>query len=169
MKRVWAVLLTLGILSTLFLVLFAQEEAEEKPKPEYLGVQKCKMCHKKIHGAWLETKHAVAMETLGDTSATDEACLACHVTGYGKTGGYVDTEATPGLVGVTCESCHGPGSLYWKVPIMKDHERAVENGLVEQDSSVCISCHNEESPTFKGFNYEEAKEAGVHKIEEVKE
>lgn len=167
MKRVWVVLLTLGLLSALFLVLFAQEEGEEKP--EYVGVQKCKMCHKKIHGAWLETKHAVAIETLGDTSATDEACLACHVTGYGKPGGYVGAEETPGLVGVTCEACHGAGSLYWKVPIMKDYEQAVANGLVEQDSSVCISCHNEESPTFKGFSYEEAKETGIHKIVEEEE
>jgi len=169
MKRVWTVLGALGLVSIFFLSLFAQEEGEEKAKPEYVGMTKCKMCHKDVYEAWSKTKHATAIETLGDTSAMDEACLACHVTGYGKGGGYVDTASTPGLLGVTCEACHGPGSLYWKLPIMKDHEKAVANGLVEQDSSVCLSCHNEKSPTFKGFKYDEAKKTGIHKVEKVEE
>jgi hypothetical protein len=157
----------LGLVAALFFTLFAQE-GEETAKPEYVGVQKCKMCHKKVHEAWKATTHATAFETLGDTSATDESCLPCHATGYGSPGGYVDAESTPNFMGVTCESCHGAGSLYWKLPIMKDHEKAVANGLVEQDSSVCISCHNEKSPTFKGFDYEKAKETGIHNTEEDK-
>lgn len=168
MKRVPTVLLTLGLVLVFFLSLFAQEEGEEKTKPEYVGVKKCKMCHKSVYEAWQRTKHAAAFESIADTAAAQEACLPCHTTGYGEQGGYVDTASTPDFKGVTCESCHGPGSLYWKVPIMKNHEKAVENGLVEQDSSVCISCHNENSPTFKGFNYEKAKVTGIHKMEEEK-
>jgi hypothetical protein len=38
---------------------------------------------------------------------------------------------------------------------MKSREKSIEKGLIIPDEALCRSCHNEESPTFKGFNYEE--------------
>jgi hypothetical protein len=38
---------------------------------------------------------------------------------------------------------------------MKDHAASVAAGLVEQSEKVCVACHNEKSPTFVGFKYEE--------------
>jgi hypothetical protein len=39
---------------------------------------------------------------------------------------------------------------------MKDKQKSLANGLVEPNEAVCKKCHNEKSPTFKGFNYKEA-------------
>jgi len=59
--------------------------------------------------------------------------------------------------GVQCETCHGPGSDYKSIKIMKDKKLAVENGLIIYDKpeQLCLNCHNEESPYFKGFNFNE--------------
>ncbi|UCD38247.1 MAG: cytochrome c family protein [Fidelibacterota bacterium] len=73
----------------------------------YVGVNTCKMCHKKAEkgdqfGIWSKGKHANAFETLksdeavaiakekGIEGAPSEAgeCLVCHATGWGKPGGY---------------------------------------------------------------------------------
>ncbi|MBF0274794.1 MAG: hypothetical protein HQK84_06145 [Nitrospinae bacterium] len=51
----------------------------------------------------------------------DTKCLKCHSTGHGTQSGYDPTNPKPQLSGVTCESCHGPGSKY--VPYM---EKAAE-------------------------------------------
>lgn len=141
---------------------------------ELIGAPKCKSCHKKKTGnqwqLWLDSAHAKAFETLAtDESkkiATDmglgdpqkeEACLKCHVTQaflgrdvpINAKGKYADSE------GVGCEACHGPGSDYKKKKIMKDPEAALANGLVmEKNEAHCAQCHNEESPTFKGFDFE---------------
>jgi len=68
---------------------------------EYVGVNKCKMCHMKQHKAWAETPHAKAwaglknadakkaaemaaafkVELKGAPTATDD-CVSCHVTGF---------------------------------------------------------------------------------------
>lgn len=111
---------------------------------------------------------------------TDEKCLKCHTVGYGEPGGY----ATPDpedkkavrkakrLEGVGCECCHGPGSEYVKVfdEIMKSKRKyKVEElyavGLRKIDESVCITCHNEESPSVNPgdlFDYNKRKDEGTH-------
>ncbi len=134
---------------------------------EYMGVKKCKMCHNKpATGAqykqWSESKHAHAMESLKGDEAKDPKCLKCHATA-----GSVDPSLIVSLTveeGVSCESCHGPGSKYFPNAIMKNREKALENGMVIPDEKTCIACHNEESPHFKGFNYEEYKAKIVHPI-----
>jgi hypothetical protein len=124
---------------------------------KYSGQAKCKTCHLKQHKVWRVAKHANALETLPEKDRTNPECLACHTTGYGKTAAEgVD------LAGVQCEACHGPGSVYKSMKIMSKkayradpaaaHQKAVEAGLIIPDKTTCLRCHNDKSPTFKGFD-----------------
>ena len=112
-----------------------------------IGAAKCKMCHNKTSTGqqfkkWSEGPHAKAMSRLDATQAKDPKCLKCHQT----------NSAFPNE-GVSCESCHGPGSKYKSMTIMKDHAKSVANGLIEPNEALCKTCHNSESPDFKGFDY----------------
>ncbi|MBK8553496.1 MAG: cytochrome C554 [Ignavibacteria bacterium] len=117
---------------------------------------------------WQNSKHSQAYLTLqttyadsiatakGFTTAAAETpeCLKCHSLVAADAGNVEDTfDKTEG---VQCESCHGPGSEYKKISIMKDRAKATENGLIfhTEKELFCIKCHNAESPTFTGFFYE---------------
>lgn len=78
------------------------------------------------------------------------------MTGYGQDASLFDAKFDM-KDGVQCEACHGPGSDYKTMSVMKDKEKAVAAGLVLGDEKLCKTCHNEESPTFdkeKGFDYQ---------------
>ena len=151
---------------------------------EIIGAPKCKSCHKAKTGdqwkAWTESAHARAFETLasdeakkiaadnglGDPQAED-ACLKCHATrvflGAGvaisEKAKYADSE------GVGCEACHGPGSDYRPKNIMTDPEAARAAGMVSVKSGdACARCHNEESPTFRNFDFEESWAEIAHPV-----
>ena len=112
-------------------------------------------------------------------------CLKCHTTGFGAGGYEVKDEAfwspaaddkagakavkrMTGLQSVGCETCHGPGSKYKSKKTML----AIYNGEVEGSTvgyntiseEACTRCHNEESPTFKSFNYEDMIQKIAHHI-----
>jgi len=154
----------------------------------YVGSNKCKMCHLKEHKSWAESKMGQAFEILKPGAraeakktagldpekdyTTDATCLACHVTGYGKEGGFTSIEETPDLAGVGCEMCHGAGGTYVQPEHMsmknKEYQKAaiVAVGLVDQITEAqCRHCHNVESP-FVGedyvFDFEANKEKGTH-------
>jgi len=110
----------------------------------YIGADKCKLCHKIEYTSWATTKHAKAFDSLKPEEKTKKECYECHVTG-GKTE----------LPGVQCEACHGPGSGYKTISVMKDKQKAIAAGLVIPTEKVCVQCHNKKSPTFKGFNFAE--------------
>ncbi len=129
---------------------------------DYIGAKKCKMCHKsekkgKVYGKWMESTHAKAFETLKKKGEDkNPKCLECHTTAFNK-GGYKIGDANAAkFEGVQCEVCHGAGSAYKKMSIMKDKAKSIENGLIVPDEALCKKCHNKNSPTFKGFNYKEA-------------
>lgn len=127
--------------------------------PKYIGAAKCKMCHNKPakggqFAEWQAGPHANAMKTLKGDDAKNPKCLKCH-----STAASVDASLHAGITaaeGVSCESCHGPGSLYKTATIMKDQKASIAKGLILPEEKVCKKCHNPESPTFKGFNYKEA-------------
>ena len=120
---------------------------------EYVGVKKCKSCHKKEligdqYGKWQEAKHSKAFETLKSDDAVKigkekglsgpphEApeCLKCHVTAYGIDAAQLPKgKPLPEADGVSCESCHGPGKDYRKKKTMADHDKSVAAGLWEAD------------------------------------
>jgi len=125
---------------------------------KYVGAKKCKMCHNKPttgmqYDKWEKGPHANALKSLKGADATNPKCLKCH-----STAASVDPSLLAGLSpdeGVSCESCHGPGSIYKSAGIMRNQKLAMSKGLVMPDAKVCKTCHNEESPNYKGFNYAE--------------
>jgi len=134
---------------------------------EYVGAAKCKMCHNKAatgaqYKIWSQSKHAHAMEALKGDEKKDPKCLKCH-----STAGAADEDLIATITvaeGVSCESCHGPGSGYKSNTIMKDKKKAIAKGLIIPDEKVCLRCHNDESPNFKGFNYKEYFKKIAHPI-----
>jgi hypothetical protein len=46
--------------------------------------------------------------------------------------------------------------------IMKDRAKAVAAGLVIPDEGTCLTCHNDKSPTFKGFDFASAMAKIAH-------
>jgi Cytochrome c554 and c-prime len=137
----------------------------------YVGVRACSMCHKaeskgNQFGIWQKTKHAQAYTTLttpaaktiakakGITTPAAEtpACLKCH--------GIVGDAKAEVNDGVQCEMCHGPGSDYKSMTVMKDKGRSIAAGLREYKDNAaiekqCRTCHNANSPTAKEFKFEE--------------
>ena len=134
----------LGVMALVlpFLAIGSSAMAQEH---EFVGSKNCRKCHIKEHRSWAETKMAQAFEILkpGERAEAKQAagldpqadytkdaeCVTCHVTGYGKPGGFVDIETTPDLAGVGCESCHGAGGTYVQDEYMslknKEYKRAV--------------------------------------------
>lgn len=172
-------------------------------KAQYVGDKACQKCHFQQHKSWKKTSMAKAMKTLAPTTeaddkalfdkktaakldpakdyTTDATCLKCHTTGYGEAGGYPTDPKKDEAAGklaaamgsVSCEACHGPGSLYVKhkteeVEKNKDAKFTAEDlakfGLVKPDADNCTKCHNKDNPTNAAageFKYDEAK-AKVH-------
>jgi len=134
---------------------------------EYVGAKKCKMCHNKAakgaqYAEWAASKHANAMKSLSAEEAKDPACIKCH-----STVGSVDPDLVLTLKiseGVSCESCHGPGSKYYPNAVMKSRTKSLAKGLILPTKEVCLACHNKESKHYKGFNYEEAIKLVSHPI-----
>ncbi|MBN1985729.1 MAG: cytochrome c family protein [Prolixibacteraceae bacterium] len=125
---------------------------------KYIGAAKCKMCHNKPDkgeqfNKWEAGPHAKAMESLKGEEKNDPKCLKCHSTAASVDKSLVATIKVE--EGVSCESCHGPGSVYKSAAIMKNQKLSLSKGLILPTEEVCIQCHNEESPTFKGFNFDE--------------
>ena len=113
-----------------------QREEEEEPVHRdaslYVGVKSCKMCHRKAEDGeqfakWQESAHAKAFEKLASPEAKEVAkklgiddpqksgkCLACHSTAYNWKDTVQNAEL-PVEEGVSCESCHGPGTEHVRV------------------------------------------------------
>lgn len=157
----------------LILSLFGQEFT-------YVGADNCKICHRtekqgQQYPLWEARKHSKSFQALATDQAKEIAqeaglenpaecpeCLACHGPLF---------EKAPELKqeGVTCEVCHGPGSAYKKLSIMKDHAEAVKNGLKEYTSiddikAQCLTCH--ENAHGKSFDFAAAWEIVKHPVPE---
>ena len=174
MKRFTAIL-TVLIAMAMMAVVSAPAAAER----EYIGSGGCKMCHKKEktgnqYGLWSESKHANAYETLASDKAKEIAsgkgianaqeaaeCLKCHVTASGVDASLLGKKYKV-EDGVGCESCHGAGKDYKKKKIMENQADAVAAGLIIPSEATCTACHNDESPTFKDFDFEARKADIAH-------
>jgi hypothetical protein len=127
MPKYLTVLLILAVVASGGM-LFAQSTSK------YAGSDNCKMCHPDIYSDWSKSAHSRGYDLLVNVGEEkNAACLACHVTGYGK-GGFVDDAATPGLKGTTCEACHGPGA---------DHMGDKSKITRVPPASTCGACHQQ--------------------------
>jgi cytochrome c peroxidase len=155
----------------------AKAPETKAPVFKYVGAAGCKACHSvakmggEEHKAWAASKHASAFATLATPAALEiakkkniadpqkaDACLKCHVTGFGVAAG-LKTATWKAEDGVTCEACHGPGSEYKAGPVMKALTAGTTKpetvGLLTATEKTCVKCHNAESPTYKEFKYAE--------------
>lgn len=99
----------------------------------YSGTEFCAVCHTKEEDTWLLTQHAGAFDTLVKHGADKSPeCVACHVVGFGKPGGYTIVPPTPALENVGCESCHGRGGPHLSKDFVKD----------SQYEPACLTCHD---------------------------
>lgn len=163
-------------------------------KPQFVGDKACTKCHFQEGKAWKKTGHGKALETLKPTDeakdkalfdkkkaanldpakdySADPACIKCHTTAYGA-GGYPEKaetdeqkKAQETFGKVTCEACHGAGSLYVKhktdeIAKNKDakftKEQLAPFGFRMPDEATCKGCHNEGSPTKGEFKFDDDK------------
>lgn len=177
-------------LLSFILLIFASSLIAQEAKHQYVGVDKCKICHKteaqgNQFGIWESSKHAGAYKILlsdeavkiakekGLTKAPSEApeCLKCHETAY-NVDASMKAESFSAENGVQCESCHGAGADYRKMSIMKDRDASIKNGMnpiAISDGTAekfCKTCHNSESPTFKAFDFAQYWEKIKHLVPE---
>ncbi len=149
--------------------------ADDPPKFNYIGAEACGKCHKsekqgKQLSIWKESIHSEAYNVLLSEDAIKIAkdmgfeklphevdkCLYCHASGFEVDQSRLEKDFKI-EDGVQCETCHGKGSGYKSLKIMKNRELALENGLInvfENTENFCSSCHNPDSPTFSGFDFE---------------
>jgi hypothetical protein len=200
MSRVLAVaFLSLAIGAGAILASTPSSSALACPRLEdakYVGSKSCQKCHFKEYSSWQKTKMAQAFASLKPNGAPegrkkanldpakdytkDAACVACHVTGYGKPGGYPEVgkdwseeeKARATLMeGVGCEDCHGPGEKY--SVYKKDNKEykwadLVKMGAFHPDQKSCAGCHNEKSPTYVKFDFAEKIGKDTHEVLKMK-
>ncbi|MCF8405772.1 MAG: cytochrome c family protein [Bacteroidales bacterium] len=170
-------MITKNLVLALCLVFFAGSSLTAQDF-EYIGAAKCKMCHNKPatgeqYKIWSDGPHANAMKSLSNEKSmkyakengiadptTDAKCVKCH-----STFGSIDESVNLGIKiteGVSCESCHGPGSVYKSKTIMQNREKAIASGMIVPDQKTCEGCHNKENPFYKPFNFAEASKKIAH-------
>ena len=130
--------------------------------PRYVGSRVCRDCHDDgPQGgpwvSWLRSRHAHAYWRLaGDWALylarlrphysdledpiSDRRCMLCHVTGQQDDNALLG-ETFRSQEGVSCEACHGPGSLYVDPDIMADRDRFLAGGGVIPTAATCRGCH----------------------------
>lgn len=186
MKKLTVLLVVTAFLITLINGFTQEAKKAAASKFNYIGVAKCKMCHKgekkgNIFEKWEAESHSKAFATLATDQAKQVAtkagvkgdpqqaaeCLVCHTTGYKAAAAQKEATLTM-EEGVSCESCHGPGSEYKSMKVMKDitagTAKGGDFGLVVPDETVCKSCHNPKSPTYKEFKFAEAVKKVAHPL-----
>ena len=181
----------IGCMGILLVAAFAAAPAVAQDHA-YVGTKNCRKCHIKQYKSWQETKMANAFETLkpdvvadrktelgldpAKDYTTDAECVRCHVTGYGKEGGFTSIDDTPDLANIGCEMCHGPGGTYTQDGHMtlknKEYKRAdlVSVGLNDPiDEKTCTQCHNEDVPIPDyTFDFATMKAEGIHESSPLK-
>jgi len=90
----------------------------------------------------------------GLTRVGSAACKMCHKIQFGSWSGTAHAKRAPTL---DCESCHGAGSDYKAMSIMKDPAKAKAAGLVQPGAPFCATCHK------RNWNDGMLKKAHAHK------
>ena len=161
-----------------------EEEAEpargEAPpgRSKFTGVMACAKCHQGPQMGyqfekWREGDHARAYAVLATEKARQMAtesglkgspsrspqCLKCHAPewAYPKESSLDEDHYRDG---VTCESCHGPGSEYSSEAVMRDKTAARAAGLRKVGKETCMPCH--QAAHGREFDYDAAARKTSH-------
>lgn len=183
-----------SIIVLAILVLFVMSTMGFADDFKYVGVKKCKTCHKKESigdqmGKWEKGPHAKAFTELSSDKAKeiakkngvadptkDAKCLTCHTTMGSIDKALIDKKGKLTMdEGVSCESCHGPGNKYKSAKIMKKkaydedfaaaHKAAIAAGLVVPDMKLCQTCHKKnDMHEVSEWKYEDAVAKIAHPI-----
>src|SRR5512143_578016 len=97
---------------------------------------------------------AVAAAKAGLTRIGAEKCKICHKVQFASWAETAHAKRTPPL---DCENCHGPGSEYKSLEIMKNPEKAKSAGLVIPTANFCGNCHK------RGWKDDMLRKAHAHK------
>lgn len=191
-RKYWVVTFVFILIGWSFLTNGISNAPAQEKQRTFVGVSMCQTCHNgKVaekdaatpsSAIWKDSSHAKAYESLASDQAKAAAkekgiadpqkapeCLACHVTAYGIDAQYLGKKYRA-EDGVQCESCHGAGGDYAsnikvKNAIKKGEADPATVGLiVKPDEKTCVQCHNDKSPTFKGFNFAEKVKVIAHPI-----
>lgn len=126
----------------------------------FVGSEACAECHELEYDNYKQfSKKAHAGDSVkimaGDLTRQElEECFECHMTGFGKPGGFVSFEETPHMADAGCETCHGPGY---------DHiESGGDIDLIKGDLEIsdCEGCHNPER--VEAFDFKPLLFGGAH-------
>lgn len=123
----------------------ARDFSDQPTTDAFIGTELCARCHVEDLRVFEKTAHAHAMDTLERLMQDNNPdCVGCHVTGWGKPGGYgLDAHNKEMLKHVQCEACHGYGTAHERGPAAAAEARA-----------SCLVCHTEEnSPEFDFAEY----------------
>lgn len=123
-----------------------------EPMASFVGAATCSACHPKAYAVWSKSQHWQAFESLvKKDSDADPSCIGCHVVGFGEPTGYLrKATAQEQLKGVSCESCHGPGSEHVKVRQAAKPGEEVLMKMRPVGQGQCVQCHHGEfSMPFK--------------------
>ncbi len=80
----------------------------------------------------------VAATKPGLTRIGADKCRVCHKVQHASWAASGHAKRNPPL---DCEGCHGPGSEYKTLSVMKDPKKARAAGLVDPDAAYCGKCH----------------------------
>lgn len=159
----------------------AQDKEAAPAANRYIGAEKCKNCHQAQasgdqYGHWQQSGHSKTFDALAsdaakaaakergvDDAQKSEKCLKCHVTAFGAPPETIK-KGFEMRQGVQCESCHGPGEKHMKARFAAAGSGAAAGArqelpageiVAKVELTTCLTCHNEESPTFKPFCFSE--------------
>jgi len=128
----------------------ALRKARETGQSPFVGEEACQSCHEQEHKMWRDSLHSEAFYKLEDVNkAFDPSCIQCHTVGFDTDGGFIDIDATPNLMNVQCENCHGAGRTH--------AEAGGAKPLANSDwqpEQMCAQCHvQKHSPSFNFDRY----------------
>ncbi|MFP4058590.1 MAG: multiheme c-type cytochrome [Candidatus Brocadiia bacterium] len=148
----------------------------------YVGSAACAPCHPTEHAALADGPHAAALRSLaepgperwdvprhkrGVVGLRKPGCFRCHVTGFGRPGGFPRTPPPEPLAhpraGVGCEACHGPGKAHADDP-HKPRTVARLGGTCPECNvlPICRRCHDDANDP--DFDYRQALPRARHPV-----
>ena len=161
MKRSLAVLLPACVLASTLMFLMpatapglqtAQSPAG-RPRAgvtiKHPGINSCAACHFRQYRDWQSTPHGNAYKILPQKYKDDAECLECHVSKTRETAPG-NSVAPAHALGVSCESCHGPGadhanyalSFVGRDQLFSESELKLLRSKIQKLAlDQCVRCH----------------------------